>query len=269
MSRSASSRRACPSRDRRARRRHAGAGQARRFRPAQAARAFRRPAPARGAGAFAGQAAARAVARRADGGARQEAARRDAVRADGTAAPARADFHHRHPRSERSDDGGRPDRGDGPRPAHAGRRRRPKSTSGRIRAGSRTSSATSICSRAASATMARASKARRWAGCALPPRSMPNRARRFGWRCGRRKCASRRTEPRGGSATTASPQRFVDIGYLGDLSIYKMRIGDGAPVKAAIANTGRLAERAIGWDDEVWLSFPAGIGDRADAMKVR
>jgi len=47
----------------------------------------------------------------------------------------------------------------------------------------------------------------------------------------------------------------LDIGYLGDLSIYKLRIGEGAPVKAAIANTGRTAERAIGWDDEVWLSF--------------
>src|ERR1700730_343826 len=47
----------------------------------------------------------------------------------------------------------------------------------------------------------------------------------------------------------------LDIGYLGDLSIYKLRIGEGAPVKAAIANTGRMAGRAISWDDEVWLSF--------------
>jgi putrescine transport system ATP-binding protein len=49
--------------------------------------------------------------------------------------------------------------------------------------------------------------------------------------------------------------KVADIGYLGDLSVYKLRIGDGVAVKAAIANTGRLAERAIGWDDEVWLSF--------------
>ena len=76
-------------RDRRARRRHAGAGEARKFRPAQAARIVRRPAPARGAGAVAGQAAARIAARRADGGARQETARRDPIRVDGTAAAAR------------------------------------------------------------------------------------------------------------------------------------------------------------------------------------
>jgi putrescine transport system ATP-binding protein len=47
----------------------------------------------------------------------------------------------------------------------------------------------------------------------------------------------------------------VDIGYLGDLSIYRLRLGDGATVKAALANTGRSTERAIGCDDQVWLSF--------------
>jgi hypothetical protein len=28
------------------------------------------------------------------------------------------------------------------------------------------------------------------------------------------------------------------------------------PLRAAIANTGRPTERAFGWDDKVWLSFP-------------
>jgi len=47
----------------------------------------------------------------------------------------------------------------------------------------------------------------------------------------------------------------VEIGYLGDLSIYKLRVGGGVTVQAAIANTGRIMERAIGYDDEVWLTF--------------
>jgi putrescine transport system ATP-binding protein len=47
----------------------------------------------------------------------------------------------------------------------------------------------------------------------------------------------------------------VDVGYLGDLSIYKLRCDTGMQLKAAIANTGRSAEAAIGWDDRVWLSF--------------
>ena len=47
-----------------------------------------------------------------------------------------------------------------------------------------------------------------------------------------------------------------DIGYLGDLSIYKLRCDDGTQIKAAVANTGRSGEESIGWDDRVWLSFP-------------
>jgi putrescine transport system ATP-binding protein len=48
---------------------------------------------------------------------------------------------------------------------------------------------------------------------------------------------------------------IVDIGYRGDLTIYKLRIADGSIVKAALANSGGSAARGIGWDDRVWLSF--------------
>ncbi len=50
--------------------------------------------------------------------------------------------------------------------------------------------------------------------------------------------------------------KVADIGYLGDLSVYKLRVGDGQIVKAAMANTGRISEGVIGWGDEVWLSCP-------------
>ena len=39
---------------------------------------------------------------------------------------------------------------------------------------------------------------------------------------------------------------IVDIGYLGDLSIYKVRIADGSIVKAASVNSGPSNDRAIG-----------------------
>ncbi len=48
----------------------------------------------------------------------------------------------------------------------------------------------------------------------------------------------------------------ADIGYLGELSIYKLRCDGGTQIKAVMANTGRSSEEAIGWDDRVWLSFP-------------
>jgi putrescine transport system ATP-binding protein len=48
---------------------------------------------------------------------------------------------------------------------------------------------------------------------------------------------------------------IVDIGYLGELTIYKLRLADGAIVTAAVANTGHAAERAIDWDERAWMSF--------------
>ena len=47
----------------------------------------------------------------------------------------------------------------------------------------------------------------------------------------------------------------VDIGYLGDLSLYKLRTEAGVLLRAAVANIGPLTAHGIGWDDKVWLSF--------------
>jgi putrescine transport system ATP-binding protein len=47
----------------------------------------------------------------------------------------------------------------------------------------------------------------------------------------------------------------VDIGYLGDLSLYRLRTEAGVALQAAIANTEPLIARGIGWNDKVWLSF--------------
>jgi len=47
----------------------------------------------------------------------------------------------------------------------------------------------------------------------------------------------------------------VDIGYLGDLSVYKLRTETGVSLQAAIANTESLTARGIGWNDKVWVSF--------------
>jgi len=47
----------------------------------------------------------------------------------------------------------------------------------------------------------------------------------------------------------------VDVGHLGDLSLFKLRTESGVPLQAAIANTGPLTARGIGWNEKVWLSF--------------
>jgi len=50
--------------------------------------------------------------------------------------------------------------------------------------------------------------------------------------------------------------QVCNIGYLGDLSIYKVKLESGFVMKAAQANLTRLIERPVGWN-EVWLSWPA------------
>jgi putrescine transport system ATP-binding protein len=66
--------------------------------------------------------------------------------------------------------------------------------------------------------------------------------------------------------TTASPaqahenrmQGVVEsIGYLGDVSVYSVRLSDGSLVRAALTNTARLPERPIRREDRVWLSWAA------------
>jgi putrescine transport system ATP-binding protein len=49
----------------------------------------------------------------------------------------------------------------------------------------------------------------------------------------------------------------VEIGYLGELSIYQVRIADGARVTAAIANFGPAGVSTPHQGEQVWLSFPA------------
>jgi putrescine transport system ATP-binding protein len=48
----------------------------------------------------------------------------------------------------------------------------------------------------------------------------------------------------------------VDIGYLGDTSLYKLRIRDGSQVKAAVANVGGRADAVLAVEQHVWLSWP-------------
>jgi putrescine transport system ATP-binding protein len=63
----------------------------------------------------------------------------------------------------------------------------------------------------------------------------------------------------GGTGNQVSGVVF-EIGYLGDVSIYRVRLDSGQMMKAAVANLTRLVERPIGWEARVWLSWPADAG---------
>ncbi|MGB1229620.1 MAG: ABC transporter ATP-binding protein [Holosporaceae bacterium] len=51
-----------------------------------------------------------------------------------------------------------------------------------------------------------------------------------------------------------------DIAYLGDVSIYHVRLASGKILLCTQPNVGRLIERSVQWDDTVYLSFKAENG---------
>ena len=46
-----------------------------------------------------------------------------------------------------------------------------------------------------------------------------------------------------------------DIGYYGNLSIYRVKTSTGKIIQVSTQNRQRLAERAIEWEEEVFLSW--------------
>jgi putrescine transport system ATP-binding protein len=51
-----------------------------------------------------------------------------------------------------------------------------------------------------------------------------------------------------------------DIAYLGDLSVYRVRLAGGRELKVSEANQSRSVARPIGWDDKVFLSWAPDAG---------
>ena len=54
--------------------------------------------------------------------------------------------------------------------------------------------------------------------------------------------------------------RVEEIAYLGNVSIYQVRLDGGLVLKAQVANLTRLLERPIGWGDRVWLWWTPEAG---------
>jgi putrescine transport system ATP-binding protein len=52
----------------------------------------------------------------------------------------------------------------------------------------------------------------------------------------------------------------TDIGYRGTLSLFKVRLDDGAVIEVAAMNVSRLAQRTVHAGDRVWLSWSADAG---------
>ncbi|MCB1417824.1 MAG: ABC transporter ATP-binding protein [Notoacmeibacter sp.] len=51
-----------------------------------------------------------------------------------------------------------------------------------------------------------------------------------------------------------------DIAYLGDMTVFHVRLDSGKVVRASMLNNSRLVENALTWGDRAWISFDADGG---------
>ncbi|MBB3997005.1 ABC transporter ATP-binding protein [Aureimonas pseudogalii] len=51
-----------------------------------------------------------------------------------------------------------------------------------------------------------------------------------------------------------------DIAYLGDVTLFNVKLDGGTMVRSTVINASRIAPEQIAWDEEVWLTFPRDAG---------
>ena len=54
--------------------------------------------------------------------------------------------------------------------------------------------------------------------------------------------------------------KILDIAYLGNISTYHVELPSGHIIRAQTANTQRLSERGLTWEDSVWVYFQGSAG---------
>jgi putrescine transport system ATP-binding protein len=62
------------------------------------------------------------------------------------------------------------------------------------------------------------------------------------------------------SSRNAAKGTMWDIGYLGDMTVYHVKLDSGQVVKASAMNASREVENPLGYDEDVWISFDENAG---------
>lgn len=63
-----------------------------------------------------------------------------------------------------------------------------------------------------------------------------------------------------GEGVNAASGLITEIGYRGDVSVYKIRLADRSMMKVTRANTGVRSEPGLSIQDVVWVSWPHDAG---------
>ncbi|MEQ1953897.1 ABC transporter ATP-binding protein [Mesorhizobium sp. CN2-181] len=53
---------------------------------------------------------------------------------------------------------------------------------------------------------------------------------------------------------------IYDLAYLGDMTVYHVRLADGQVLKASALNSSRVTEDQLTWNDRAWVSFAPDAG---------
>jgi putrescine transport system ATP-binding protein len=61
-------------------------------------------------------------------------------------------------------------------------------------------------------------------------------------------------------AVNAMEGEIYDIAYLGDMTVYHVKLPDGRIIKASALNAARASDDPLTWNDKAWISFPADAG---------
>jgi putrescine transport system ATP-binding protein len=61
-------------------------------------------------------------------------------------------------------------------------------------------------------------------------------------------------------AVNALEGEIYDVAYLGDMTVYHVKLEDGQVVRASTMNAARIAEDPLTWNDRAWVSFRPDAG---------
>ncbi|RWX59769.1 TOBE domain-containing protein, partial [Mesorhizobium sp. M2A.F.Ca.ET.039.01.1.1] len=61
-------------------------------------------------------------------------------------------------------------------------------------------------------------------------------------------------------AVNALEGEVYDVAYLGDMTVFHIRLDDGQIVRASALNASRVTEDPLTWNDRAWVSFRPDAG---------
>ena len=62
------------------------------------------------------------------------------------------------------------------------------------------------------------------------------------------------------NGANAAEGEIFDIAYLGDMTVYHVKLPSGRVVKATTMNSARVTEEPLTWNDRAWITFAPDAG---------